>query len=102
MTLKGHTHTYKRLALRLATTVPREVPITLVKTERDESFDGLFFYLKRHMPLLDPSESPKTPGLYLARREWLKRSRSFGYDEIFSGGRVVDKAGAELVLFEVR
>lgn len=103
LTLKGHTHTYKRFALRLATTVPPQTVVTLVKTDLDESFDGLFFYFKRHMPLLDPRQEIKKKGVYLARREWIKENGgSFFGEEYFNGGRIVDKPGKELVLFEVK
>jgi len=102
LTMKGYSHTYKRLALRIATTVPSEVPLTIVKTRADESFDGLFFYLKRHMTILDPSKQISERGLYLARQEWLKTQNETSSEIFFSGGRRVDKKGKELVLFEVR
>jgi 4-amino-4-deoxy-L-arabinose transferase-like glycosyltransferase len=102
LAIKGITHTYKDFANHIARIVPEERKINFVKTRKDESFDGFFFYFDRHVTMIDPKSEEIDPGLYLARRSWID-SRSDAekakISKVTEGGRIADEPGEVLVLF---
>jgi len=103
--LKGRTHGFKDFAAQVAVAVPQATPIKIVKTRRDESFDGFFFYLNRHLVLLPPDGVYTEPGIYLARNGWLAaQSEEFrGRMRILlEGGRLTDAEERKLKLFELQ
>ena len=104
-TVKGVTHSYRWFASEVSMKVPAEERISFVKTVRDESFDCFFFYLRRHVRMVDPEVVPTDPGLYIARRRWLvAQSEEFRkrVSERFAGGRRIDTPEELLVVFDLR
>jgi 4-amino-4-deoxy-L-arabinose transferase-like glycosyltransferase len=109
---KGFTHSYKQFAREVSSNTPYDTKITFIKTKKDESFDGFFFYFKRHVKMIDPKSSldnifdqtdNETPNrYYIARKLWLHslpeqiKART---KIIISGGKKKDKDYEKLVLF---
>ncbi len=103
LAVKGHTHSYKDFALTMREVIPESEPLHFVKKRLDESFDGFFFYYKRHVKMIPLAETPSEPGLYLARRSWIdSQDENFKgvIKERLTGGRLTDKPEEKLVLFE--
>lgn len=102
---KGFTHTYREFSTTLSTLVTPDQQLYFVKKKLDESFDGLFFYLKRHVTMIEPDTLPSKAGLYVARRGWIKmqpESLQAHIQEIAVGGRLIDTEDEKLVLFELQ
>ena len=78
LSYKSISHSYKRIGLRLATLIPPEVQLNLIKEPSDESFDVLLFYYGRGVNLFDPKKVPSVPGLYITRMLWLDEHRAAG------------------------
>jgi len=100
--IKGYTHSYRSFASVVSAEVPDGTTLNFVKTVRDESFDGFFFYFGRHVTMHSPKQSPTSAGWYLARRRWLrKQPDSFmrRVTERLEGGRRTDTDDERLVLF---
>ncbi|MCC6953427.1 MAG: hypothetical protein IT290_04860 [Deltaproteobacteria bacterium] len=103
--VKGVTHTYRDYALTLANRVPADIPIHFIKLRKDESFDGFFFYLRRHVHIVEPNAKIAAPGMFLARRKWVESNREAivgELTELLVGGRQVDEPEEQLVLFTLQ
>ncbi len=106
---KGKTHGYRQFAQELLTKLPQAERIHFVKTRRDESFDGLFFYYGRHVEMIDPKVRPTAPGVYVARRRWFEALKAesgpniaaANIQELFEGGRRTDRYEQRLVVFRL-
>lgn len=99
---KGYTHSYKFFAQQLHSEVYPDEELFIVKKRRDESFDGLFFYMMRHFTFVEPNEVLTQPGRYLARRSWISALSSELQSKIsivLEGGRACDNPDERLVLF---
>jgi len=112
LSVKGYTHSYRDFAGEVASLVPKNEKIKFIKTLKDESFDGFFFYFKRHVQYLPPRTKLKQvearvetqlPGIYLARQRWvdkLSADEKARLNVITTGGRLTDEPGEKLVLFQ--
>lgn len=101
---KGVTHTYKQFAASVADVVDPSTKINFVKTRKDESFDGFFFYFRRHVRMIDPQTRPEEPGTYLARQRWISKQPRFWRERVtplLVGGRRIDTPEEQLVLFKL-
>lgn len=111
--IKGVTHSYASVGRTLKTLVPTDQTLHWVLRTgtdpalgvgREDSFDGLFFYFRRHVKRLDDSKSWNTPGFYVARRSWIDaqpeewRAR---VRPIYTGGKVADKEHQKILYFEL-
>lgn len=101
LSYKSLSHSYKRIGLRLATLIPTDTKLNLIKEPRDESFDVLLYYYGRGVNLFNPAQIPTAPGLYLTRRDWLNQHRATNLRELITDSRPVDKSGAEIELIAV-
>jgi 4-amino-4-deoxy-L-arabinose transferase-like glycosyltransferase len=108
---KGDQRTYRHFADQLRRWDQwSSTEVAFIKRTNDESFDGLFFYLKRAVPLFVPEKigedvlPPEKPGYYLARQEWINQQRdvwTVRVRPILKGGRAVDSSEEQVVLFEL-
>lgn len=100
LAIKGYRYTYRDFAKNVQSLTDGSEQIHFVKTLREESFDGFFFYYRRHVITHDPQTPITTPGLYLARAGWLKNQNVTG-EELARGGRAADNEDQKLVLLRV-
>lgn len=110
--VKGYTHNYRAMAELIKAEVPRDQPLhwvlrtgKMLGVGREDSFDGLFFYLRRHVIMRNSSKNWNDPGMYVARREWVDSQPEEWkrrVTERLTGGRLDDPPSQKLVLFELR
>ena len=105
LAIKGYTHSYANFAEKIKKHVGENDNLSIVKTHRDESFDGLFFYLNRHIQIASTKEIPRqTNTYYLARVSWMEKQSPETLNNIqilTTGGRVTDTKDEKLALFIV-
>jgi 4-amino-4-deoxy-L-arabinose transferase-like glycosyltransferase len=112
--IKGVTHGYATVGRTLRAIVPPDQTLHWVLRTgqdprlgvgREDSFDGLFFYLRRRVKRLDDTKTWNTPGLYVARQSWIDAQSEewkARVQTIFRGGKIADKEPQKLVYFELR
>lgn len=100
---KGETHTYEDFANEVMALVPEGETLHFIKTLRDESFDGFFFYYRKPSDIRLPSEGLGRGGYFLARTRWLDALPSPDWVKrirrVHIGGRMIDEPHERLVLF---
>ncbi len=111
--IKGVTHSYASVGRKFRTLIPPDQILHWVLRTgadprlgvgREDSFDGLFFYLRRHVKRLDESKYWNIPGFYVARQSWVDaqpeewRAR---IRPIFIGGKIADREPQKIVYFEL-
>lgn len=101
--VKGVTHSYKNFAREAAAAVPGNVEPRFVKTNKDESFDGFFFYYPSRVLLHNPAVPPDKSGWYFSRRSWLSSESgqqvASGITIQTEGGRRVDQPDQRVIAF---
>lgn len=103
-TAKSETHSYRRLAKQISGIATPADQLTFIKDPRDESYDGLFFYLNRRVELRDVSLPPVDAGLYLARASWFDAQDSAfksSVSELLRGSRLRKPETTMVVLFRI-
>ena len=114
LAVKADNHSYKQFAQEVRAHIPEGGKLVFLKSAKDESFDGFFFYYPNQVTLADVG-SVLSPGVsYLTRASWLEscigKSASERRDlhpensslrEITRGGRKIDEPGEQVVLFTV-
>lgn len=111
--IKGVTHSYASVGRMFRTLIPTDQTLHWVLRTgddqrlgvgREDSFDGLFFYFRRHVKRLDDGKSWNIPGFYVARRSWIDaqpeewRAR---IRPIYTTGKIADKEPQKITYFEL-
>ena len=105
LAVKGVTHSYRTAASEVSELVPNTETLSFIKKIKDESFDGFFFYYKRHANIHRINQPVEKPGYYITRQKWLKKIKGLktaDRNDLYRGGRLVDTPDEQLVLFHLR
>lgn len=90
----------RRFATALAERMPADLPLTILSTPGDRTFDSFLFYFERPVRTIDPAD--KLPaGVYLAHRGQLK-GRLESMKELGSGVSHENGDADRLVVFRVK
>jgi 4-amino-4-deoxy-L-arabinose transferase-like glycosyltransferase len=105
LSTKAATHSYKDFSTELAKHYEEE-PV-FVKTQKDESYESLFFYYPRLFLLHNPKRPLFPDRRYVTRVSYLEemfapRHWEDHVDVLLQGGRAVDEENEKLVLFKLK
>lgn len=99
---KSRAYSFRHFTEQVEEIVPQVETITFIKKKRDETFDGLFFYLNNRTVLLEPDQLPNKTGFYIAPFKWYEAQSSAWRENTMvrlSGGRSKDLSTNPLCLF---
>jgi hypothetical protein len=100
--IKSELHSKKYFANAISKIIADQDYIRVVIKQGDEDFEGLFYYLDRHVSFHNPKDNPTQSGYYLAKKQWFDRMNLQGEKSIeikIQGGSLIDPEPQQLVLF---
>ncbi len=101
---KGVTHSYDQVSKNVATLVPSEKVVRVVKYLLDESFDTIIFYYPGKLTVHNPDLPFERDEYYLVRRDWYDaQPEEFraSVSTLFEGGRMSDPRDKERLLLRL-
>lgn len=106
LALKAQTHTYKDIAKEIASYIPQDAVLTVVKKPREEFYDGFFFYYPRQAHITDPKNPILEKGkYYLVKKQILDSKKADTWrnkvKQLFVRKRQMDKDKDSIILFTV-
>ena len=105
LAIKGETHGYKDAAEQLAQVIASDQKPVFLKTTKDESFDGLFFYYPQRIKLSEFKNVENQNIIYITRNKWLAQLDWLdrkAMKTLLVAGRLKDEEEDRLVVFTLQ